>query len=110
MVDKMKADHKIDDKRVFVTGLSGGGAMAALMLAVWPDVFSGGAIFAGIPYGCAMSQKTTAEAGNCLTDYTGSNAYLSRTPQQWGDLVRSAAPRRLGRADRSSSRRRSARA
>jgi poly(hydroxyalkanoate) depolymerase family esterase len=92
MIDKMKADHKIDDKRVFVTGLSGGGAMAALMLAVWPDVFSGGAIFAGIPYGCAMSQKTTAEAGNCLKDYTGSNAYLARTPQAWGDLVRAAAP------------------
>jgi poly(hydroxyalkanoate) depolymerase family esterase len=92
MVDKMKAEHPIDDKRVFVTGLSGGGAMAALMLAVWPDVFSGGAIFAGIPYGCAMDKKTTAEAGNCLKDYSGANAYLDRTPQAWGDLVRSAAP------------------
>jgi len=92
MVDKMKADHKVDDKRVFVTGLSGGGAMAALMLATWPDVFSGGAIFAGIPYGCAMDKKTTAEASNCLKDYTGTNAYLARTPAQWGDLVRAAAP------------------
>ena len=92
MVDKMKTDHTIDDARVFVTGLSGGGAMAALMLAVWPDVFSAGAIFAGIPYGCATSQKTTTEAANCLKDYTGANAYLSRTPQAWGDLVRAAAP------------------
>jgi poly(hydroxyalkanoate) depolymerase family esterase len=92
MVDKMKADHPVDDKRVFITGLSGGGAMAALMLAVWPDVFSGGAIFAGIPYGCATNKKTTAEAGNCLKDYSGANAYLDRTPQAWGDLVRSAAP------------------
>jgi poly(hydroxyalkanoate) depolymerase family esterase len=92
MVDKMKTDHAIDDKRVFVTGLSGGGAMTALMLAVWPDVFSGGAIFAGIPYGCATNKKTTAEAGECLKSYTGADAYLSRTPQQWGDLVRAAAP------------------
>lgn len=92
MVDKMKADRSIDDKRVFVTGLSGGGAMAALMLAVWPDVFSGGAIFAGIPYGCATDKKTTAEASNCLKDYTGANAYLARTPKGWGDLVRAAAP------------------
>ena len=92
MVDKMKADHPIDDKRVFVTGLSGGGAMTALMLAVWPDVFSGGAIFAGIPYGCATSKKTTAEASECLKNYTGADAYLSRTPQAWGDLVRTAAP------------------
>jgi poly(hydroxyalkanoate) depolymerase family esterase len=92
MVDKMKADYAIDDKRVFVTGLSGGGAMTAVMLAVWPDVFAGGAIFAGIPYGCATSKKTTAEASECLEDYTGADAYLSRTPQAWGDLVRAAAP------------------
>ena len=92
MVDKMKADYAIDDKRVFVTGLSGGGAMTALMLAVWPDVFAGGAIFAGIPYGCATNKKTTAEASECLKSYTGTDAYLSRSPQEWGDLVRTAAP------------------
>ncbi len=92
MIDKMKADHAIDPARVFVTGLSGGGAMAALMLAVWPDIFAGGAIFAGVPYGCATNHKTTDEAQNCLKDYTGANAYLSRTPQQWGDLVRGAGP------------------
>jgi uncharacterized membrane protein YgcG len=55
-------------------------------------VFAGGAIFAGIPYGCATSKKTTAEAGECLKSYTGADAYLARTPQQWGDLVRTAAP------------------
>lgn len=92
MIDKMKADHAIDDEGVFVTGLSGGGAMTALMLAVWPDVFSGGAIFAGIPYGCATNKKTTAETGECLESYTGADAYLSRTPARWGDLVRTAAP------------------
>ncbi len=92
MVDKMKADHSIDDKRVYVTGLSAGGAMTALMLATWPDVFSAGAIFAGVPYGCATDKKTTAEASSCLKDYSGTNAYLSRSPKAWGDLVRGAAP------------------
>ncbi|HEY8080363.1 MAG TPA: PHB depolymerase family esterase, partial [Labilithrix sp.] len=92
MVDKMKSDHAIDSARVFVTGLSAGGAMAALLLATWPDVFRGGAIFAGVPYGCATNHKTTDEAANCLKDYTGTNAYLDRTPSDWGDLVRSAGP------------------
>lgn len=53
MVDKMKADHPIDPNRVFATGLSAGGAMTSVMLAVYPEVFSGGAIVAGLPYGCA---------------------------------------------------------
>ncbi len=33
MVDKMVSDHGIDRKRVFVTGLSAGGAMTSVMLA-----------------------------------------------------------------------------
>ena len=96
MVDKMKADHPIDAERVFVTGLSAGGAMTALLLATWPDVFSAGAIFAGIPYGCATDKKTTKESADCLGDYSGANAYLARTPKAWGDLVRGAAPGHTG--------------
>lgn len=92
MVDKMKADHAVDGARVFVTGLSAGGAMTALLLAKAPDVFSAGAIFAGVPYGCATDKKTTSEAAACLKDYSGANAYLSRTPKAWGDLVRAASP------------------
>src|SRR5262245_39160038 len=53
MVDKMKADHGIDSSRVFATGLSAGGAMTSVMLATYPDVFAGGGIVAGLPYGCA---------------------------------------------------------
>ena len=53
MVDYMKSHHAIDPKRVFVTGLSAGGAMTSVMLADYPDVFSAGAIISGLPYGCA---------------------------------------------------------
>jgi len=63
MVDRMEKAHGIDPKRVFVTGLSAGGAMAAAMLATYPDVFSAGAIIAGVPYGCASG---VAEAFECM--------------------------------------------
>jgi poly(hydroxyalkanoate) depolymerase family esterase len=53
MVDKIKADHNIDPSRIYVTGLSAGGAMTSVMLATYPDVFAGGAIVAGLPFGCA---------------------------------------------------------
>jgi len=55
MIDEVLVAHDIDDKRVFITGLSAGGAMAAAMLAIYPEVFAGGAIIAGLAYGIAKS-------------------------------------------------------
>lgn len=55
MVAAMHERHGTDPNRVFVTGLSAGGAMAAVMLATYPEVFAGGAIIAGLPYGTARS-------------------------------------------------------
>jgi poly(3-hydroxybutyrate) depolymerase len=50
----------VDRSRVYVVvGLSAGGAMAAAMLAAYPERFAGGAIVAGVPYGCA---NTVGEA------------------------------------------------
>ena len=45
--------HDLDPKRVFVTGLSAGGAMTAVMLATYPELFAGGAIIAGLPFAAA---------------------------------------------------------
>jgi poly(hydroxyalkanoate) depolymerase family esterase len=55
MVRTMVSRHGIDPARVFVTGLSAGGAMANAMLAAYPEVFAGGAIIAGLPYGTAST-------------------------------------------------------
>ena len=43
-------DHSIDRQRIFITGLSSGGAMTSVMLATYPEVFAGGAVIAGLPY------------------------------------------------------------
>lgn len=53
MIAAMADRHEIDPARVYVTGLSAGGAMASTMLATYPDVFAGGAIIAGLPFGVA---------------------------------------------------------
>lgn len=83
MVDRMRSDHASAADRVYVTGLSAGGAMASAMLATYPDVFAGGAIVAGIPYRCATSQSA---AFSCM------NPGSDLTPAQWGDKVRAASP------------------
>ncbi|MBM6577550.1 PHB depolymerase family esterase [Microvirga sp. SRT01] len=55
MIRATIAQHGIDPTRVFVTGLSAGGAMTAVMLATYPELFAGGAIIGGLPYGSASN-------------------------------------------------------
>ena len=55
MIDTMVSTHDLDAERIFVTGLSAGGAMTSIMLASYPELFAGGAIIAGLPFGCATS-------------------------------------------------------
>ncbi|HEY2228996.1 MAG TPA: PHB depolymerase family esterase [Xanthobacteraceae bacterium] len=82
MVEKMVLDHGIDRRRVYVTGLSAGGAMTSVMLATYPDVFAGGAIIAGLPYGAASNVQEAFET-------------MFQSPQrpapEWGKLVREAS-------------------
>jgi poly(hydroxyalkanoate) depolymerase family esterase len=62
MVEHAIATFAADRRKVFVTGLSAGGAMASVMLATYPEVFAGGAIIAGLPYGCAGNVQQAFEA------------------------------------------------
>lgn len=55
MIGEVGKDYVIDPSRVFITGLSSGGAMTSVMLATYPEVFAGGAIIAGLPYRSADS-------------------------------------------------------
>lgn len=55
MIDRMVADHGIDPARIYITGLSAGAAMAGVVLATYPEVFAGGGLIAGLPYGVATS-------------------------------------------------------
>ncbi|WP_428412553.1 extracellular catalytic domain type 1 short-chain-length polyhydroxyalkanoate depolymerase [Pararhizobium sp.] len=55
MIEAAALRYNIDRSRIFITGLSAGGAMANVMLATYPEVFAGGAIIAGLPYGTATT-------------------------------------------------------
>ena len=55
MIEAVVVAHGIDRDRMFITGLSAGGAMASVMLATYPETFAAGAIIAGLPYGCATN-------------------------------------------------------
>lgn len=83
MVDKQVADAGADPSRVYVTGLSAGGAMTAVMMAAYPEKFAAGGVVAGLPYGCAQ-----AAGSPYVCMYVGA----TQSAGQWGDRVRAARP------------------
>lgn len=82
MIARMAVDFGIDGRRIFVTGLSAGGAMTSVMLATYPEIFAGGAIIAGLPYGVATNMREAL---------SGMFQSPSRPAGELGDLVRNAS-------------------
>jgi len=91
MVDHALLNHPIDPQRVFVTGLSAGGAMTSVMLACYPEKFAAGAVHAGGPYKAATDvwQSMSALAGN-----------VTKGAEEWGNLVRGQNPAFTGQYPR----------
>ena len=83
MVETAALDFDIDRQRIFVAGLSAGGAMTLVMLATYPDIFAAGAVIAGLPYGGATNVQEALR---------GMFRESNRSPRELGDLVRQAAP------------------
>jgi poly(hydroxyalkanoate) depolymerase family esterase len=85
MIARMVSDYGIDTRRIFVTGLSAGGAMTSVMLATYPETFAAGAIIAGLPFGVATNVREAL---------SGMFQSPSRPASELGDLVRSASEHR----------------
>lgn len=51
MINTVNAEQNFNN--IYIIGLSAGGAMASSMLVNYPELFTAGAIIAGIPYPCA---------------------------------------------------------
>jgi poly(hydroxyalkanoate) depolymerase family esterase len=83
MVQDLCSRHALDPGRVYVTGLSAGGAMTAAMLATYPEVFAGGAVIAGLPFGTA---STIPEAFERMREQAEFG------PGELARMVRSASP------------------
>jgi poly(hydroxyalkanoate) depolymerase family esterase len=82
MVTAIISSHALDRRHVHVTGLSAGGAMTAVLLATYPDLFAGGAIIAGLPFGSAAS----------MTEAFGVMGQgRVRSARELGDRVRAAS-------------------
>jgi poly(hydroxyalkanoate) depolymerase family esterase len=85
MIARAVDDIGIDRHRIFITGLSAGGAMTSVMLATYPEIFAGGAVIAGLPFGVATNVREAL---------SGMFVSPSRPASELGDLVRNASNHR----------------
>ncbi|WP_373464504.1 PHB depolymerase family esterase [Streptomyces sp. V4I2] len=86
MVDWVTRTYSADPDRIFATGISSGAMMTNVLLGDYPDVFSAGAAFSGVPFGCFATTDGSEWNSAC------SGGTVTHTPQEWGDLVRAAYP------------------
>ncbi len=95
ITSEIAAEYAVDPTRVFVAGLSAGGAMAAVMGATYPDLYAAVGVHSGLPYRAATDlpsafvamrgDATLRGRGSRKSHATGDDSPLVRTIIFHGD-------------------------
>ncbi len=78
MVQTLAQKLGLGPEQTYLSGLSAGGAMVAVLMASYPEAYTAGAIHSGVPYGAAsdLAAGLKTMQGNTV-----------KSPEEWGALV-----------------------
>ncbi len=93
---EVAAHYRVDDRRIFVAGLSAGAAMAVILGATYPDLYAAVGAHSGLPYGAAHDMPSAFGA------MKGSSPLVSALKQSAGrnSPARHAVPTIVFHGDR----------
>ncbi|WP_372769113.1 PHB depolymerase family esterase [Lutibacter sp.] len=74
MIQYAIQNFDIDTSKIFITGISAGGAMTNILLANYPDLFKSGSVLAGIPF---------QAANDLATAYAAMQGNVEKTNEEW---------------------------
>ncbi|MCE6996315.1 PHB depolymerase family esterase [Saccharothrix sp. S26] len=94
MVSWARQRYNVDPARIVVSGFSSGAMMVNVLAAQYPDVFSAGSAFSGVPAGCFATGNGSLWNSQCA----GGNVVKSAA--EWGAQARSMYPGYTGRYPR----------
>lgn len=74
MIQYAIQNYDIDPSKIFISGMSAGGAMTNVLLANYPDLFDSSAILSGIPF---------KAANDLTTAYAAMQGKIEKTNEEW---------------------------
>jgi len=83
MIQYAIQNFDVDPSKIFVTGISAGGAMANVLMANYPDLFKSGAVLSGIPF---------KAANDLATAYAAMQGKVEKAPAEWVASIRDNNP------------------